>query len=173
MLDPRLPGTLVEMRPRVSRRRPCSKPNPWMPLMVGLPKVSGGGAAAITGWTRADGTNSSATRLAIASLAAQDFRSTPVIHPPRRERWREASHRFPLPPRRVVAYCAVVTHHCPWCQRFFRCRWRKQVVDTTARGSVVSVRGPGPRPAAQPGFDELRGTRLHCADWSELIHGGP
>src|SRR6202035_2340544 len=146
-----------------------------MPLIVGLRKVGGAGvaAAAASAWARAEGTNSTAKRLAIASLAAQDLRSTPVIHPPWRERWREASHLSPLPPRRVVAYRAVVAHHCPWCQRFLRGRWRKQVVDTTAGGSLVSVRGSRPRVASEPRSNQLRGARLRRADRSGLIHRSP
>src|ERR1700737_208210 len=79
---PRLPGALVYIRPRVSRRRSCSKPQPWIPLMVGFPNVGRGGAAAATGWAPPDGSMSTAPSPEIASLATRDLRGAPIIHPP-------------------------------------------------------------------------------------------
>src|ERR1700736_1547190 len=79
---PRLPGALVYIRPRVSRRRSCSKPQAWIPLIVGLPNVGRGGAAAATGWAPPDGSMSSAPSPAIASLATPDLTGAPILPPP-------------------------------------------------------------------------------------------
>src|SRR2546428_9914014 len=69
MFEPRLPGTLVYTRPCVSRRRSCSKPNPWTPLMVGFPNVGRGGAAAGARRRPADGEGRGRAGPALADLA--------------------------------------------------------------------------------------------------------
>src|ERR1700694_1223662 len=70
-----------------------------MPLMVGFPHVGRGSAAATTGYPPFAGKNSTAPRAPISSLAAQDLRGAPVIHPPDANAG-SASHFRPATTRR-------------------------------------------------------------------------
>src|SRR5438105_12448618 len=58
------PGTLVKTRFGLvgSSRKSCSKPTPWMPLIVGCPKVGDGAVAAATGTAGLDDREARTTR---------------------------------------------------------------------------------------------------------------
>src|SRR6202165_2381180 len=166
------------MRPWVSRRRSCSNPQAWMPLMVGLPNVGRGGVAAAAGMVPRDGSESSAMSVAIANRAARDLTGAPLIHPPDANAGGGQPSTPNLPPRVVVAYPGVVTHHGQGCQRDLRDILRPRPVDTTACGSVLSGGGirRSRRAVGPPGPQELRGARLHRSNCAGLVYrrpGGP